>query len=54
MTSHGLCNLIGVSLNVGIKDGKLLMGKNQGIYLNEFRNYGDDRKIVVTIQGFTQ
>lgn len=28
MSSHGLCNLIGVSLNVGIKNGKLLIGKH--------------------------
>ena len=31
--------------------GSLALGTWQGIYLNEHRNYGGPRSIVVTIQG---
>lgn len=53
MVAHGLCNMMGVSLNLAIVNGRLNLGTYQGIFLNEFRNFGDDRKLIVTIQGIS-
>jgi len=44
-------SLMGPSLTVPITKGRLALGIWQGIYLNEHRNYGGSRSIVVTIQG---
>jgi Uncharacterised protein family UPF0047 len=44
-------SLMGPSLTVPIGRGRLALGTWQGIYLNEHRNYGGSRRIVVTIQG---
>jgi len=56
MPGHVKSSLMGVSLNVPIRDGKLALGTWQGIYLNEHRDAGGwggghDRKIVITLQG---
>jgi len=42
---------MGPSLTLPIAHGRLALGTWQGIYLNEHRNYGGARSIVVTIQG---
>ena len=42
---------MGVSLTIPIQHGRLALGTWQGIYLNEHRDYGGTRKVVVTIQG---
>ena len=44
-------SLMGVSLTIPISNGRLALGTWQGIYLNEHRDYGGTRKIVVTMQG---
>jgi len=44
-------SLMGPGLTLPIAHGRLALGIWQGIYLNEHRNYGGPRKIVVTIQG---
>lgn len=44
-------SLMGASLTVPIGNGRLALGTWQGLYLNEHRNYGGPRRIVVTIQG---
>ena len=51
MPAHIKAVLIGPSLNIPVKTGKLLLGTWQGIYLCEHRNDGGRRKIVVTITG---
>lgn len=51
MPAHIKSSLMGPSLNIPISHGRLAMGTWQGIYLNEHRNYGGRRKIVVTLQG---
>lgn len=51
MTSHIKCSILGSSLIVPIKNGKLNLGTWQGIYLCEHRNHGGRRKIVVTLNG---
>ncbi|MBX9448642.1 MAG: secondary thiamine-phosphate synthase enzyme YjbQ [Taibaiella sp.] len=51
MPAHIKSCLMGPSLMLPIAQGRLALGIWQGIYLNEHRNYGGPRKIVVTIQG---
>lgn len=53
MPAHIKASLMGASLNIPIKNGKLDLGTWQGIYLCEHRNQGGSRKIVVTILGET-
>jgi secondary thiamine-phosphate synthase enzyme len=49
MPAHAKCSIFGVSLTIPITDGRLNLGRWQGIYLCEFRNYGGPRMIVATI-----
>lgn len=51
MPAHIKASLLGPSLNIPIKDGRLSLGTWQGIYLCEHRNYGGARRIIVTING---
>lgn len=44
-------SLMGPSLDLPIRAGRFALGTWQGIYLNEHRNYGGPRKVVVTMQG---
>lgn len=49
MSAHAKSSLIGVSLTIPITNGRLNLGTWQGIYLCEFRDYGGERSIVLTI-----
>lgn len=49
MPAHAKSSLMGVSLTIPITAGRLNLGIWQGIYLCEFRDYGGERTIVVTI-----
>ncbi|MDE7443365.1 MAG: secondary thiamine-phosphate synthase enzyme YjbQ [Muribaculaceae bacterium] len=49
MPAHAKSSLIGVSLTIPITDKRLNLGTWQGIYLCEFRDYGDPRNIVLSI-----
>lgn len=51
MPAHAKSILSGVSLTIPITNGRLNLGTWQGIYFNEYRNYGGTRKLVVTIVG---
>ena len=51
MPAHVKSSLMGVSLNIPVTDGELNLGTWQGIYLNEHRNHGGSRRIVLTITG---
>lgn len=51
MTSHIKSSLLGSSVSVPITNGRLNMGTWQGIYLCEHRNYGGQRKLVITAFG---
>jgi secondary thiamine-phosphate synthase enzyme len=56
MPGHVKSSLMGVSLNIPIRNGKLALGTWQGIYLNEHRDQGGwggghARNIVITLQG---
>lgn len=49
MPSHIKSVLSGCSVMIPVRDGKLLLGTWQGIYLCEFRNHGGKRKLVATV-----
>lgn len=51
MPAHIKSSILGASLNIPIKDGRLNLGTWQGIYLCEHRNNSGSRKIVITIFG---
>lgn len=51
MPAHIKSSMLGPSLTIPIKDGKLNLGTWQGIYLCEHRDHGGARKIVITIMG---
>ncbi|MDE5875296.1 MAG: secondary thiamine-phosphate synthase enzyme YjbQ [Muribaculaceae bacterium] len=49
MPAHAKSSLMGVSLTIPISNRRLNLGTWQGIYLCEFRDYGGERTIVLTI-----
>ncbi len=49
MPAHFKSAMLGVSLTVPITGHRLNLGTWQGIYLCEFRRYGGNRKLVLTI-----
>lgn len=49
MPAHLKSSLIGVSLTIPIRNGRLALGTWQGIYLCEFRDYGGPRRLIATI-----
>lgn len=51
MPAHVKCGLLGCSLNVPIRKGRLALGTWQGIYLCEHRDRATPRKLVLTLQG---
>lgn len=51
MPAHVKSSLMGVGLTVPISSGRLALGTWQGIYLNEHRNHGGSRRVMVTVQG---
>ena len=53
MPAHIKAVLLGSSLTIPIRDGRLNMGTWQGIYLCEHRDRGGRRRLVVTLHGQT-
>ncbi len=51
MPAHIKSSLLGASLMVPVRDGRLLLGTWQGIWLCEFRLQGGERRLVATLQG---
>ena len=51
MPAHIKSSLMGPGLTLPIARGRLALGTWQGVYLNEHRNRGGARSIVVTLQG---
>ena len=49
MPAHIKSSLVGVSVSIPIRDGRLDMGTWQGIYLCEFRNHSGRRRLVLTV-----
>ncbi len=51
MPAHVKASLLGSSLTIPIRGGKLALGTWQGIYLCEHRNDGGKRRLIATIHG---
>ncbi|HLF32867.1 MAG TPA: secondary thiamine-phosphate synthase enzyme YjbQ [Cyclobacteriaceae bacterium] len=51
MPAHIKSSLIGSQVSIPITKGRLNLGTWQGIYLCEFRNYGGNRRLVLTAYG---
>ncbi len=51
MPAHVKASLMGSSVTIPISQGELCLGTWQGLYLCEHRNYGGNRKLVLTMQG---
>lgn len=51
MPAHLKAALLGSSVSIPIRNGRLALGTWQGIYLCEHRNYGHRRNIVITAWG---
>ncbi|KJY82007.1 hypothetical protein TW81_15075 [Vibrio galatheae] len=51
MPAHIKASILGCSVMVPIKNGRLALGTWQGIYLGEHRDYATSRQIMATIQG---
>jgi len=49
MPAHIKSSLVGVSVSIPVRDGRLDMGTWQGIYLCEFRNHSGRRRLVLTV-----
>jgi secondary thiamine-phosphate synthase enzyme len=54
MPAHLKASLLGASVCVPIRDGRLALGTWQGITLGEHRDHGGSRTVIVTIQGDEQ
>lgn len=51
MPAHLKASILGASVSLPIKNGRLNVGVWQGIYLCEHRNYGGARRLVLTLNG---
>jgi secondary thiamine-phosphate synthase enzyme len=51
MPAHTKASLLGPSLSLPIRDGRLALGTWQGIYLCEHRDRGGARTLLATVQG---
>ncbi|HAE2265830.1 TPA_asm: YjbQ family protein [Salmonella enterica subsp. salamae serovar 60:g,m,t:z6] len=51
MPSHIKSSVLGVSLLLPVRQGRLQLGTWQGIWLGEHRIHGGPRKIIATLQG---
>ena len=51
MPAHVKASMIGSSLSIPVRDGRLCLGTWQGIYLCEHRNRASQRKLMLTLQG---
>jgi secondary thiamine-phosphate synthase enzyme len=51
MPAHLKASLLGASVSVPIRDGRLALGTWQGVYLGEHRDHGGSRTVVVTLSG---
>lgn len=51
MPAHVKAVLLGSSLTIPIRDGRLALGTWQGVYLCEHREHGGRRRLIVTLSG---
>lgn len=51
MPAHLKAAMLGSSVTIPIRNGRLALGTWQGIYLCEHRNHGGERDLVITVWG---
>jgi secondary thiamine-phosphate synthase enzyme len=51
MPAHVKASLLGSSVSIPVRGGRLMLGTWQGIYLCEHRNRAAGRRLVLTLQG---
>lgn len=51
MPAHVKSSLTDSSISVPVRDGRILTGTWQGIYLCEHRNHGGSRRLILTLHG---
>lgn len=51
MPAHLKAAMLGSSVTIPIRNGRLALGTWQGVYLCEHRNYGGQRSLVITAWG---
>ena len=51
MPAHLKAAMLGFSVMIPVRNGRLVLGTWQGIYLCEHRNHGGNRKLMVTLWG---
>jgi secondary thiamine-phosphate synthase enzyme len=51
MPAHIKASLLGPSLTIPVRDGRLALGTWQGIYLCEHRDHGGPRRLTLTLWG---
>ena len=51
MPAHIKASILGSAVTVPITNGRFNLGAWQGVYLNEHRDYGGSRRLVITIFG---
>ncbi|MEC5143407.1 secondary thiamine-phosphate synthase enzyme YjbQ [Chitinophaga sp. 212800010-3] len=51
MPAHLKAALLGSSVTIPVRNGRLALGTWQGIYLCEHRNYGESRQLMLTVWG---
>ena len=51
MPAHVKASMIGSSVTIPVRNGALVLGTWQGLYLCEHRNHGGSRQLVLTLQG---
>ena len=54
MPAHVKSSLVGASVSVPVRDGKLALGTWQGLWYLEFRRARHTRRVVATVQGTTE
>ncbi|MCM2678672.1 secondary thiamine-phosphate synthase enzyme YjbQ [Echinimonas agarilytica] len=53
MPAHLKSSILGASVSIPIRNGKLALGTWQGIYLCEHRDHASGRSMIITAQGQT-
>lgn len=51
MPAHVKASLLGASLSLPVRDGRLALGTWQGVWLCELRNHGGPRRLIATLNG---
>ena len=51
MAAHIKASVLGASASVPVREGRLALGRWQGLYLCEHRNSGGARRLVLTLTG---